>query len=107
MRRSQRGSDVNWQPIETAPKDCDVLLFCPRTGVVRGRWQPDDYAKKPIPYWTHDRERTRGVKLTRADQPTHWAPLKGPEPLDVLLKRAWEDGKKYGMQKSFDEFMRS
>jgi len=33
-----------WQPIETAPKDADVLLLTPARGVVRGRWQTDRYA---------------------------------------------------------------
>lgn len=84
MRRSQRGSDMNWQPIETAPKDCEVLLFCPRAGVVRGRWELNEYAKTPRPYWTHDREQWRGIRQTRADQPTHWAPLKGPQPNEPL-----------------------
>lgn len=70
---------MDWKPIETAPKDCDVLLFCQHAGVVRGRWTADMYTKKPSPYWTHDRESRHGVRATRADQPTHWAPLKGPE----------------------------
>jgi len=64
-----------WQPIETAPKDRDVLLYCPKCGVVRGRWKAQTYHSKPKPYWTNDRERLYGVIETRNDQPTHWAPL--------------------------------
>jgi len=65
----------DWLPIETAPKTGDVLLACPRRGVVRGRWEENKYAKTPRPYWTHDRERSFGIIETRADQPTHWMPL--------------------------------
>jgi len=68
---------LEWKPIETAPKDRDILLLCPSRGVVRGSWNNDCH-KKPRPYWTNDRERIFGVTETRADQPTHWMPL--PEP---------------------------
>ncbi len=66
---------MEWQPIETAPKNADILLYCPRRGVVCGRWSDERYATKPKPYWTHDRERLFGVRETREDQPTHWMPL--------------------------------
>lgn len=69
---------MEWQPIETAPKDKEILLFCPFRGVVRGSWRRDEYAKKPRPYWTHDRERLWGIRGTREDQPTHWQPLPKP-----------------------------
>ena len=64
-----------WQPIETAPKDKDVLLYCPMRGVVRGCWNDCKHATNPRPYWTHDRELLYGVLNTRNDQPTHWMPL--------------------------------
>lgn len=67
-----------WMPIETAPKDKNIILFCHRRGVIRGKWFTDQYAKKPIPYWTNDLEVIFGIRETRADQPTHWMPL--PEP---------------------------
>lgn len=67
-----------WQPIETAPKDIDVLLLCKKRGCVRGRWNADMYAKKPRPYWTNDREYVWGIVETRKDQPTHWMPLPTP-----------------------------
>lgn len=69
---------MEWQPIETAPKDRDILLYTNCRGVVRGRWNDCKYATKPRPYWTHDRERIWGTVACRADQPTHWMPL--PEP---------------------------
>lgn len=66
---------MEWQPIATAPKDADVLLYCPRRGVVRGKWDDCRYARNPKPYWSHDRERIFGTRETRDDQPTHWMPL--------------------------------
>ena len=75
---AQGSVDVNdrgWLPIETAPKDCDILLYCQCHGAVRGKWNDDRYGKKPNPYWTHDREKIWGVNAIRADQPTHWRPL--------------------------------
>jgi hypothetical protein len=64
-----------WQPIETAPKDRDVLLYCKARGAVRGRWEDCYFARNPRPYWTNDREALFGVTGTRNDQPTHWMPL--------------------------------
>lgn len=66
---------MEWQPIETAPKDCDILLYCKLRGVVRGEWNDCKYFKNPKPYWTNDRETIFGVISTRSDQPTHWIPL--------------------------------
>lgn len=66
---------MEWQLMDSAPKDKDILLFCPNRGVVRGRWEEDKYAKTPRPYWKNDRERSFGTRETRADQPTHWMPL--------------------------------
>lgn len=74
----------DWQPIKTAPKTKNILLSCPRLGVIRGRWNPNQYAKKPRPYWTNDCEQLSGVSRTRADQPTHWMPLPLPPTLEEL-----------------------
>ena len=71
---------MSWQPIETAPKDAArLLLFIPSNGeswsqnlFVCGYWCADQYAKKPRPYWTNDRERVFGTRHTRSNQPTHW-----------------------------------
>lgn len=64
-----------WQPIETAPTDAEVLLYCPRFGVVRGRWSDERYAKTPRPYWKNDRTNLFGIQETRKNQPTHWMPF--------------------------------
>lgn len=66
---------MEWQPIETAPKNCNVLLYFPRHGAVRGSWNDGRYAQTPKPYWSHDRERMFGTRETRNNQPTHWMPL--------------------------------
>lgn len=71
----KRDAIPQWQPIETAPKDVFLLLYCPRIGIVHGHWNADKHSKKPSPYWTHDRERLYGIRETRYDQPTHWMPL--------------------------------
>lgn len=66
---------TTWATIETAPKDRDILLACPVRGVVRGHWNEDLYAKRPRPYWSHDREILWGRIACRNDQPTHWMEL--------------------------------
>ena len=73
-----RNTVMEWRPIDTAPKDADILIHCPVIGCVRGRWRDDAYAAKPRPYWANDREHLFGVVQTRADQPTHWMPLPDP-----------------------------
>jgi hypothetical protein len=69
---------MEWRTIETAPKDVEVLLYCPAQGCVRGRWDDDKYNRKPRPYWKNDRTALFGINATRADQPTHWIPLPDP-----------------------------
>lgn len=59
---------MRWQPIESAPKDREVLLLDPEVGVCMGAY----YSGK---YWT-----TVCVRGGEDDfsEPTHWMPL--PEP---------------------------
>lgn len=62
---------VGWQPIETAPKDVQVLLYNPRT-----------YSQEIIiGYWGRDRwEAPDGDSIVVLD-PTHWMPLPdAPQP---------------------------
>ena len=60
-----------WQPIATAPKDREIMLFCPRYGV----WAPGEWRQT---YWTHFGELLFGVRVMKANQPTHWMPLPAP-----------------------------
>lgn len=74
---------MEWQPIETAPKDgTRVLLFrpsqYPSATVVAGNFDSDRYASKPRPYWTHDLEILWSRTEARKCQPTHWMPLPKP-----------------------------
>lgn len=78
---------MTWQDISTAPKDgTKVLLFYPNVDsggpfnlpiIVCGRWDSNQYAKRPRPYWENDCD-FWGVVLKRNFPPTHWQRL--PEP---------------------------
>lgn len=73
---------IDWQPIETAPKDRTVMLWVPDgvwSRATFGEWDDEKYARKPKPYWNTELRRWRGVIWQRAHQPTHWAPIpEGP-----------------------------
>ena len=70
-----------WQPIETAPKDKRILLYRPTAPewwmVMGGRYDSDEYAKNPKPYWSTYNWRL-GKTEQRQNAPTRWMPL--PEP---------------------------
>jgi hypothetical protein len=72
-----------WQPIETAPRTGErVRLWIPsyQNRDQIGRWQADQYAAKPRPYW--EWLGYSSFKMQRRTQPTHWQPLsEGPEEL--------------------------
>jgi hypothetical protein len=73
-----------WQPIETAPKDARVLLYRPTASeywrVMGGSFAPDQYAKKPRPYWAADTWSV-GKKAERDNPPSHWMPFPKPSTL--------------------------
>jgi hypothetical protein len=71
---------MNWQPIETAPKDGRYVIVWPPTftGVVScARWDEDKYLKRPRPYWSRTDDMGRST-MSREKQPTHWMPLPPP-----------------------------
>lgn len=76
---------INWQPIETAPKDGTrilLYLFNPYNNSREfqiGKWNEDKYVKKPKPYWSTDREALWGKRVTQQATVTHWSPLIPPE----------------------------
>ena len=72
------GKLLEWQPIETAPKDGTRLILLRGKGVVCGYWNDDKYIQKSQPYWSHDQERIWGVRDAKTNQPTHWMPLPAP-----------------------------
>lgn len=75
---------AQWQPIETAPKDGTSILVFPPTWVNKpcsiAKWDTDQYAKKPRPYWRRDDDQGQ-VSYSRNTPPTHWLPL--PEAPDA------------------------
>ena len=71
-------TEAHWQTMDSAPKKGRILVALaksPRTmpRVEIRRWDPDQYAKRPRPYWASD----GGGRVTqdRQDQPALWAPL--------------------------------
>lgn len=71
---------MNWQPIETAPKDGTYVLVYPgaytKIPMSIARWDDDRYASRPRPYWR--RLECKDITTSRINHPTHWAPM--PEP---------------------------
>lgn len=60
---------MNWQPIETAPKDGQYVFL----------WWPywcDQYPA--IAWWNHDEWRCPEALTRSGDGPTHWMPLPPP-----------------------------
>lgn len=71
---------MDWQPIETAPKDwTPILLYSAAIGTVFGLWiGPPEPGWGPLDGWgpwgdTHGR-----FSLRDDEQPTHWMPLPAP-----------------------------
>lgn len=75
---------MEWQPIETAPRDgTPVLVYPPTWGSKAASiavWDRDEYAKEPRPYWRRD-DGLGKKYLSREKPPTHWMPLPLP-PID-------------------------
>ena len=69
-----------WRPIAEAPKDRRIELFVPSLPkdqqIQRGRYNADEYASKPRPYW--DYKSIWGTKHQRTHQPTHYMELPAP-----------------------------
>lgn len=68
-----------WQPIESAPKDREILMFYPNLErSMIGNWDNDEYNSKPRPYWNGEYARLWGKNLARINLPTHWMELPSP-----------------------------
>lgn len=68
---------VKWMPIETAPKDGTRVMVWPptyRETVSCARWDPDEHAKRPRPFWYRSDAYGR-ITVCRENEPTHWAPI--------------------------------
>ena len=72
---------MEWQKIETAPKDGTTVLVYPTTWdnkkASTASFSAEKYAKKPRPYWKRD-DALGLVKLCRDNPSTHWAELPDP-----------------------------
>lgn len=73
-------TDSIWRPMEAAPKDRRILLryeagtiFSAKM-ICAGRWNSDQYAKKPKPYWDADVKHA-GVAPMRENPPSGWMEL--------------------------------
>lgn len=82
---------MDWQPIETAPKDLsEVLVYDPNDGVCIARWEK----LAPSPFWNKDIFDLWDSKEVEdiSVEPTHWMPL----PPDPRLGKAPDQGPDYG-----------
>lgn len=66
---------ITWLPIDTAPKDREVLLWFPQRHEAHyGQWNTESYHRAWAIVSIH------GARHIKATQPTHWAELpKGPQ----------------------------
>jgi hypothetical protein len=72
LRADFRGLQMDWQPIETAPKDGTVVLLAGCRKPVAAAWLEDE-----IDYW-HVDDNKRGPFALRGPGPTHWMPFPAP-----------------------------
>ena len=77
----------NWKKIDHyTPKDQRILLYYPAVGYrharfVIGRWNPDEFSKKPQGYWDPDDRMLWGMRVVREEWPTYYQLLEPPYPL--------------------------
>jgi hypothetical protein len=74
---------MNWETMETAPKDKRILLYYDPplytdVSVICGKWDDDKYAYKSRPHWTNDLHILSGANRTRNMQPVLWKEIEYP-----------------------------
>ena len=81
---------MNWQPIETAPKDQRVLLYYPKTEsiyseeeIICGEYTVDMLRGTVISYWSNDSWFLWGAREIKKRQPTMWCALELPTEKDI------------------------
>ncbi len=71
---------MNWQPLETAPKDVEALLLYvvmpPGSEYAKAVGMPEGWSEVDVGEWSSQRRQWESVRI--AGTPTHWMPL--PEP---------------------------
>lgn len=88
---------MEWQPIETAPKDGTRILLLEAGNVYLGLWdsnfgiseiydpEADQYVNRPA--WTDGTVKSWGYEeQNEIEQPTHWMPLPDP-PASMSIER--------------------
>ena len=80
---------MNWQPIETAPKDRSILLFYPYieedNNIIQfdyvsvGVWCEEIRHNKTKCYWSNQNFYIMGIRHIKQYQPTHWCEITFPE----------------------------
>ena len=67
---------MDWQPIETAPKDGTSILLLIEDVAIEGYWEVPTYASGK-PYWYVPSVSSHGCGCCPSDneEPTHWMPL--------------------------------
>ena len=68
---------VEWQPIETAPKDGESILVFNSYGISEVQWCNEQDYDVPHDWWYIDGMKA-GYFGLRGDEPTHWMPLPAP-----------------------------
>jgi hypothetical protein len=69
---------MNWQPIETAPKDRVILLYYPGSEYINPIMSTGEYyASVKGSYWSCHIP-WMGIRWMKKNQPTHWCELEGP-----------------------------
>lgn len=72
---------MNWQPIETAPKDGTEIIAMYMhidTQIVHNAFWLEDEEGKDTGWWSYDKSEVSRVQLDDYWTPTHWMPLPPP-----------------------------
>lgn len=65
---------MNWQPIETAPKDRNILV-AGRMAVFLARWDDQQFHEHPKPYFVTQQSFGVGWNRDNSTKLTHWMEL--------------------------------
>ena len=69
---------MEWQLIDTAPKDGTSILVYPATwddvAASVAKWDTDEFSRNPKPYWHRNDDFGRST-ISRERTTTHWMPL--------------------------------